>query len=282
LVLNDRNEPTDLAENLTGEIMSRIVHLSLKVDDIQSTGDFYKKMFNFQDSETKKTRDHTSRHMTDGVIDFTLMSYDEGASSAESTAAGSGPCIHHFGIEVEDLQKATQDIKANGCLVVSDPGVIPVKFRAPGGTIAELVEIGRYKTDSGSHHINRITHISLKVDDVQAVGDFYTKVFGFRDTETKKTRDHTSRHMTDGEIDFTLIKYDAGTQSAESKASGEGPCIHHFAVEVDDLEQSSSALRGFGCDIISDAGVIPIKFKAPGGTTAELVEMGRYTQLGLR
>jgi hypothetical protein len=28
---------------------------------------------------------------------------------------------------------------------VSDPGVIPVKFRAVGGTVAELVPVGRYK-----------------------------------------------------------------------------------------------------------------------------------------
>ena len=262
--------------------MSRIVHLSLKVDDIEKTGDFYQKMFNFQDAETKKTRDHTSRHMTDGEIDFTLLTYDDGATSAESSAAGAGPCIHHFGIEVEDLQKATQEIQENGCMVVSDPGVIPVKFRAPGGTIAELVEIGRYKTDAGGQKINRITHISLKVEDIKAVGDFYIKLFDFRDTETKKTRDHTSRHMTDGEIDFTLIKYDAGTTSAESAASGDGPCIHHFAVEVEDLEQSSKDILRFGCEIISDPGVIPVKFRAPGGTIAELVEMGRYTQLGVQ
>ena len=262
--------------------MSRIVHLSLKVDDIKKTGDFYQKMFNFQDAETKKTRDHTSRHMTDGEIDFTLLTYNDDATSAESTAAGAGPCIHHFGIEVEDLQKATADIQANGCVVVSDPGVIPVKFRAPGGTIAELVEIGRYKTNSGGQKISRITHISLKVEDIQAVGDFYIKLFDFRDTETKKTRDHTSRHMTDGAIDFTLIKYDAGTTSAESTASGEGPCIHHFAVEVEDLEQSTKDIQSFGCEVISDPGVIPVKFRAPGGTIAELVEVGRYTQLGMQ
>jgi predicted enzyme related to lactoylglutathione lyase len=259
--------------------MSRIVHLSLKVEDVEEAGDFYRNMFNFQDVETKKTRDHTSRHMTDGRIDFTVLSYDEGTTSAESTAAGVGPCIHHFGIEVEDLEKATQEIKANGCVVVSDPGVIPVKFRAPGGTIAELVEIGRYKTDGAGQKIDQITHISLKVEDIQAVGDFYIKLFGFWDTETKKTRDHVSRHMTDGEIDFTLIRYDAGTTSAESTASGEGPCIHHFAVEVEDLEKARQDIQSMGCEVISDAGVIPIKFRAPGGTLAELVEIGRYTQL---
>jgi predicted enzyme related to lactoylglutathione lyase len=262
------------------KFMSRIVHLSLKVDDIQASGDFYRNLFNFQDTETKRTRDHISRHMTDGAIDFTLITYDADARSAEAVAAGAKPCIHHFGIEVEDIGKSTAAIEAKGCVVVSDPGVIPVKFRAPGGTIAELVEIGRYQTDAGDQAINRITHISLKVDDIQKVGDFYIELFNFRDTETKKTRDHTSRHMTDGEIDFTLIQYDAGTTSAESTASGEGPCIHHFAVEVEDLEKSTRDIKSVGCEVISDPGVIPVKFRAPGGTLAELVEIGRYTQLG--
>jgi lactoylglutathione lyase len=83
--------------------------------------------------------------MTDGGIDFTLMKYDEGTTSAESKAAGDGPCIHHFAIEVEDVKQATEEIKSFGSEVVSDPGVIPVKFRAPGGTIAELVPVGRYQ-----------------------------------------------------------------------------------------------------------------------------------------
>ena len=125
--------------------MNRIVHISLKVDDVARTGDFYREVFGFQDSETRKTRDHLSRHMTDGQIDFTLMKYDEGTQSKESRAAGDGPCIHHFAIEVPDIERATREIRARGCEVVSDPGVIPVKFRAPGGTIAELVPIGRYK-----------------------------------------------------------------------------------------------------------------------------------------
>ena len=260
--------------------MSRIVHLSLNVEDVRKSGDFYKRLFNFQDVETKRTSDHVSRHMSDGEIDFTVLAYDEGADSAESQASGDVPCIHHFGLEVEDLEQATRDIVANGCTLISDPGVIPVKFRAPGGTVAELVEIGRYKTAMPGQKISRITHISLKVEDIQSVGDFYIKVFGFRDTKTKRTRDHISRHMTDGHIDFTLIQYDAGTTSAESKASGQGPCIHHFAVEVEDLEQSTRDILANGCTVISDPGVIPVKFHDPGGTVAELVEIGRYTRLG--
>ncbi len=125
--------------------MNPIVHISLKVDDVRRTGDFYQQVFGFQDAETRKTRDHLSRHMTDGQIDFTLMKYDAGTTSKESTAAGEGPCIHHFAIEVPDIEKARRQIEARGCEVVSDPGVIQVKFLAVGGTVAELVPPGRYQ-----------------------------------------------------------------------------------------------------------------------------------------
>lgn len=124
--------------------------------------------------------------------------------------------------------------------------------------------------------MNRIVHLALKVEDLDKTTEFYEKVFGFWEAETRKTRDHLSRHLTDGEIDFTLIKYDAGTQSAESKAAGEGPCIHHFAVEVEDMEKATAQVREYGCEIISDPGVIPVKFRALGGTVAELVPVGRY------
>ena len=257
--------------------MNRIVHISLKVDDVDRTGDFYRDLFGFQDAETRRTRDHLSRHMTDGQIDFTLMKYDEGTTSKESKASGEGPCIHHFAIEVDDIEKAARDIRARGCEVVSDPGVIPVKFRAPGGTLAELVPVGRYKNDAAAgRKIDKIVHLSLKVDDVNRSGDFYREVFGFRDAETKKTRDHVSRHMTDGQIDFALMKYDAGTRSRESKAAGEGPCIHHFAIEVDDLDAARREIESRGCEVVSDPGVVPVKFRAPGGTIAELVPKGRY------
>ena len=130
--------------------------------------------------------------------------------------------------------------------------------------------------------MNRIVHLALKVEDLDKTTEFYQNVFGFREVETKKTRDHLSRHLTDGALDFTLIKYDDDTESAESTASGEGPCIHHFAIEVDDLEKYSQQLKQYGCEIISDPGVIPVKFRAPGGTVAELVPIGRYKQPGAK
>jgi lactoylglutathione lyase len=124
--------------------------------------------------------------------------------------------------------------------------------------------------------MNRIVHLALKVDDLERTTEFYQKVFGFKEMNTEKVRDHTSRHLSDGVLDVALIQYDAGTESAESQAAGEGPCIHHFAVEVDNVDAATRQVASYGCEIISDPGVIPVKFRAPGGTVCELVPKGRY------
>ena len=124
--------------------MSRIVHIALKVDDLDKTSEFYEKVFGFSPMDTTRVRDHTSRHLSDGTIDLALIKYDSEASD-ESRASGLGPCIHHFAIEVDDMEKGVDGIRNFGCEIISDPGVIPVKFRAPGGTVAEIVPTGRYK-----------------------------------------------------------------------------------------------------------------------------------------
>ena len=124
--------------------MPRIVHIALKVDDLEKATEFYEKGFGFTEMETGQVRDHTSRHLTDGTIDLALIKYDS-EESAEARASGLGPCIHHFAIEVDDMAKSAADLAKFGCEIISDPGVIPIKFRAPGGTVAELVPVGRYK-----------------------------------------------------------------------------------------------------------------------------------------
>ena len=124
--------------------MARIVHIALKVDDLEKSRQFYEKVFGFQPVETSKVRDHTSCHLSDGAIDLALIKYDS-EESAEARASGAGPCIHHFAIEVDDVEQSVAEIGKMGCEIISDPGVIPVKFRAPGGTVAEIVPRARYK-----------------------------------------------------------------------------------------------------------------------------------------
>ena len=122
----------------------------------------------------------------------------------------------------------------------------------------------------------KIEHLAIRVDDIEAAGEFYEKVLGFRDLHAGKVRDHYSRHMTDGRLDIALIQYDADTKSKESQAAGDGPCIHHFGMSVDDMDEWVDKIRGLGCEIISEPGVVPVKFRAPGGVVAEIAPRGRF------
>ena len=72
------------------------------------------------------------------------MTYDS-EDEPEAKLSGPGPCIHHFGIEVENRDAAMKKIEEGGGEIFSDPEEGALKFRAPDGTVAEIVGVGRYK-----------------------------------------------------------------------------------------------------------------------------------------
>lgn len=122
--------------------MPRIVHLALKVDDIENSSKFYQDVFGFKHTGTRRAgplKDHTSCWLTDGSLGFTLIKYDS-EDAPEAGLAGPGPRIHHFGIAVEPekLDAYVQMLRSYGCELISAPGANPMKFRAPGGVVAEV------------------------------------------------------------------------------------------------------------------------------------------------
>jgi len=116
----------------------------------------------------------------------------------------------------------------------------------------------------------KLAHISIKVDDLEAAGKFYEEIFGFKGVRGGVNDDHFSRHMTDGNVDIALMKYDDSASSKASQVGGDKPCIHHIGFEVDDLAEWQKKIEGMGLEIISKPGVIPVKFRAPGGHIAEI------------
>lgn len=126
--------------------MSRVVHLAIKVNDLEQATKFYTEVFGFKETKTGRSREHISRHLTDGHVDIALMVYDS-EEAEEAQLAGPGPRLHHWGISVEDQEAAAEKIKAHGGTILSHLGKGALKFRAPDGTIAEVVKEGRYKTE---------------------------------------------------------------------------------------------------------------------------------------
>jgi len=70
--------------------VARIVHLAIKVEDLEQSTKFYEDVFGFKQVKTKRNGQHISRHMTDGNIDLALMSWQD-ENQKDALLAGPGP-----------------------------------------------------------------------------------------------------------------------------------------------------------------------------------------------
>ncbi len=253
--------------------MARIVHIALKVEDLEKATKFYEDVFGIYQLKTGHARGHTSRHMTEGTIDLALMTYDS-EDEPEAKLSGAGPCIHHFGVEVEDREATMKKIAENGGEVFSDPEEGALKFRAPDGCMSEIVGVGRYKLRERSPKA-RIMHLALKVKDLEKATKFYEDVFGFKQRYTTEHGHHVSRHMTDGNIDLALMTWDRDDRD-DAMLAGAGPRIHHWGLEVANREAFADIIRRHGGEILSKPGAETLRFRAPDRTIVECVEPGRY------
>lgn len=127
----------------------------------------------------------------------------------------------------------------------------------------------------------KINHIAIKVDDLDAAIELYEKTFGLKYVSTVQSVGHISRHLTDGSIFLTLLKYD-NEQSPEADIAGPGPCIHHIGFEVDDPAGYEAAIKKFpGVEIISGtAAKLPVKFRNKDGIVAELLASDTIQKAG--
>jgi catechol 2,3-dioxygenase-like lactoylglutathione lyase family enzyme len=122
----------------------------------------------------------------------------------------------------------------------------------------------------------QIVHIAVKVDDLDAAEAFYTKVFGFTSLGKSASPGRSRVQLTDGrQFNLTFLKYDSAEEPM-SKAVGPDNQIHHFAIEVDDVDAAAKEVEAFGCEILSKPGERPVKFRMPGGPIAEIVRTGSF------
>jgi lactoylglutathione lyase len=261
--------------------MGRIVHIALKCatkETYERSARFYQDVFGIYETKTTYDRGHLSKHMTDGNIDLALMLYDS-EDEKEAKLAGPGARIHHIGLEVLDRPGMIKKIEDNGGRIFSDRAEGALKYHAPDGTLGEIVAVGRYLKKDMSKQ-GRIAHVAMKVNDLEIATRFYENVFEFRQVATTQHNGHVSRHMTDGETNIALISYPSDS-APEAKLAGDGPCIHHWGIEVPDLALALEKARHNGGEILKGPATEAVKVRAPDGNVCEISLVGAYANAAL-
>lgn len=55
--------------------------------------------------------------------------------------------------------------------------------------------------------------------------------------------------------------------------------IDHLAISAENVDESVGRIRELGCEVISDEGVLPVKFRTPDGVIAEFAPAGHFKRL---
>ena len=129
--------------------MARIRHIAIATRDLEGTKKFYIEGLGLKEVGKINTPTSEGCYLTDGHVNFAILKfkYDEPAKT-EGTLRWTG--IHHFGLEVEDMEAARAQIEKAGAVHRPYPGTeemekrgnVEVKFSGPDGVTIDLSEHG--------------------------------------------------------------------------------------------------------------------------------------------
>ena len=125
--------------------MARIRHIALAATDPEKTADFYKQVFGFKEVGRVSREQATLAYgvmLTDGAINLAILRFlkDQGTRGTDFRG------IHHFGIQVEDVDGDTKKIEALGgeCFMKKPEGAVmsffETKFVGPDGVVFDITD----------------------------------------------------------------------------------------------------------------------------------------------
>jgi catechol 2,3-dioxygenase-like lactoylglutathione lyase family enzyme len=129
--------------------MARIRHIAIATQDLEGTKRFYIEGLGLKEVGKINTPTSEGCYLSDGHVNFAILKfkYDEPAKT-EGTLRYTG--IHHFGLEVENMEEARAQIEKAGAVHRPYPGTedmakrgnVEVKFSGPDGVTIDLSEHG--------------------------------------------------------------------------------------------------------------------------------------------
>ena len=121
---------------------ARIRHIALVVKDLEATADFYEKALGLKRSEMSEGPTARRIYLSDGHVNLALLQYKgETGSGLKNPSDFVG--VHHFGFQVDDLEKQQKQIEQAGGKFFFDLGHpedddFERKFKDPNGIIFDI------------------------------------------------------------------------------------------------------------------------------------------------
>jgi lactoylglutathione lyase len=126
----------------TLRIVARIRHIALVVKDLEATADFYEKALGLKRSAMSEGPTARRIYLSDGHVNLALLQY-KGETGSGLKDPNSFVGVHHFGFQVEDMEKQQKRIEEAGGKFFFDLGQpddddFERKFKDPNGIIFDI------------------------------------------------------------------------------------------------------------------------------------------------
>ena len=123
-------------------IMPKLRHIAIATNDPKTTAEFYKQAFGFE--QVGKTSPSSpladGYFLSDGTLNLAILKFKTDQIGKGMQFTG----VHHFGILVDDTDKAIEKLEALGaeCFMGKDKGhgkgFFEIKFKGPDGTVFDI------------------------------------------------------------------------------------------------------------------------------------------------
>ncbi len=230
-------------------MLTRIQHVAIVSENFVRETRFYEVVLGMKRSkpgsaeEEKAIRTNYALSISDGYVGMTVI----------GRKPGYVPGLHHFGIDVDDVDEACSRIKEKypAITVLKRPSNRPfatLGAHDPEGNYFDLTQEGMENrrdvyVETAREQPRRVHHIKLRVMNPTGIAAFYRDLFDLKEEE-KALEDHNF-YLTDGRVTLIIAPW---KMSDFAGAGIDRPGIEHLGYKVESVEtvkKELAALREF-------------------------------------
>jgi len=230
-------------------MLTRIQHVAIVSENFVRETRFYEVVLGMKRSkpgsaeEEKAIRTNYALSISDGYVGMTVI----------GRKPGYVPGLHHFGIDVNDVDEACLRIKEKypAITVLKRPSNRPFATRGahdPEGNYFDLTQEGMENrrdvyVETAREQPRRVHHIKLRVMNPTGIAAFYRDLFDLKEEE--KALEDPNFYLTDGRVILILAPW---KMSDFAGAGIDRPGIEHLGYKVESVEtvkKELAALREF-------------------------------------
>jgi predicted enzyme related to lactoylglutathione lyase len=222
---------------------TKIQHAAIVSENFVREAKFYEAIFGMKRSkpgseeEQKAIRNNYAVSISDGYVGVTVI----------GRKPGYVPGLHHFGVDVDDVDEAMSRIKKNypEVAVLKRPSNRPFATYGahdPEGNYFDLTQEGMSNrrdvyVQQQREQPRRIHHLKLRVMNPSKIAAFYRDSFDL--TEEEKALEDPNFYLTDGKMTLIIAPW----KMSDFKGAGiDRPGLEHIGFQVESVESVKTEL----------------------------------------